>query len=109
MKGKLNAIGVVEVNYYANAVVVLDAMLKASNVELISCHKKLGGRMVHTVVTGNTSAVNAATEAARNTEDKVGKGNVKVAITISNPHPEVIKLMNLLEENLNKREEIPER
>ncbi len=95
----MDAIGVVEVNYYANAVVVLDAMLKASDVKLISCHKKLGGRMVHTVVSGRTSAVNAATDAAKNAEDKVGKGNVKVAITISNPHPEIIRLMNMLEEN----------
>lgn len=109
MEAKIDAIGVVEVNYYANAVVVLDAMLKASDVEIISCHKKLGGRMVHTVVSGKTSSVNAATEAAKQAEDQVGKGNVKVAITISNPHPEVIKLMNLLEENLNKIEENPER
>ncbi len=109
MKMNLDAIGVVEVNYFANAVVVLDEMLKASNVELISCHKKLGGRMVHTVVSGKTSSVNAAIEAAKKAEDKIGKGNVKVAITISNPHPEVIKLMNLLEENLAITEESMER
>ncbi|MGO5051654.1 BMC domain-containing protein [Lachnospiraceae bacterium LCP25S3_G4] len=96
----LNSIGVVEVNYYSNSVVVLDEMLKASNVELASCHKKLGGRMVHTVVTGKTSDVNAAIEAAKLSVGKVGKENVKVAVTISNPHPEVVKLMNLLEEKL---------
>lgn len=96
----LDAIGVVEVNFYANAVVVLDEMLKASSVELVSCHKQLGGRMVHTVVSGKTSSVNAAIEAAKNAEDKVGEGNIKVAVTISNPHPEVIKLMNLLEDKL---------
>jgi len=39
---KINAIGVVEVNFYTNAVTVLDEMMKASNVELVSCHKKLG-------------------------------------------------------------------
>jgi len=109
MKMNLDAIGVVEVNYFTNAVVVLDEMLKASNVELISCHKKLGGRMVHTVVSGKTSSVNAAIEAAKNAVDKVGEGNVKVAITISNPHPEVIKLMNLLEEKLAVIEESMER
>lgn len=100
MTVNLDAIGVVEVNFYANAVVVLDDMLKASSVDIVSCHKTLGGRMVHTVVSGKTSSVNAAIEAAKNAEGKVGTGNVKVAITISNPHPEVIKLMNLLEESL---------
>ena len=61
---KLNAIGVVEVNYFTNSVVVLDEMLKASDVKLVSIHKKLGGRMVHSVIAGETSAVNAAIEAA---------------------------------------------
>ena len=99
-----DAIGVVEVSFYSNAVVVVDEMLKASNVDLVSCHKKLGGRMVHTVVSGKTSSVNAAVEAANKAKDKVGDGNVKVAITISNPHPEVVKLMNLLEDKLVKIE-----
>ncbi|MDD3139332.1 MAG: BMC domain-containing protein [Lachnospiraceae bacterium] len=94
----LKAIGVVEINYFSNSVVVLDEMLKSANVELVSCHKKLGGRMVHTVIAGKTSDVNAAIEAARNAGSKVGEGNVKVAVSISNPHPEIIKLMNLLEE-----------
>lgn len=100
----LDAIGVVEVNFYANSVVVLDEMLKASAVDLVSCHKKLGGRMVHTVVRGKTSSVNAAIEAAKQAEDTVGDGNVKVAITISNPHPEIVKLMNLLEKKFTEIE-----
>lgn len=93
---KLNAIGVVEVNYYTNSVVVIDEMLKASDVELVSFHKKLGGRMVHSIVAGETSAVNAAIEAAENARSIVGENNIKVAVTISNPHPEVIKLLNLI-------------
>jgi len=93
---KLNAIGVVEVNYFTNSVVVLDEMLKASDVELVSIHKKLGGRMVHSVIAGETSAVNAAIEAAENARSIVGEKNIKVAVTISNPHPEVIKLLNLI-------------
>ncbi|MEG1993179.1 MAG: BMC domain-containing protein [Acetivibrio sp.] len=101
---KVDAIGVVEVNYYSNAVVVLDEMLKASQVELVSCHKRLGGRMVHTVISGKTSSVDAAIDAAQKSKAKVGDNNVKVAITISNPHPEVIKLMNLLEKKLVKME-----
>lgn len=93
---KMNAIGVVEVNYFANSVVILDAMLKAADVELVSCHKTLGGRMVHTIVAGETSAVNATIEAANAARDIVGENNLKVAVTISNPHPEIIKLLNLI-------------
>ncbi|MFT4143276.1 MAG: BMC domain-containing protein [Mobilitalea sp.] len=93
---KRNAIGVVEVNYFANSVIVVDAMLKAAEVELVSCHKTLGGRMVHTIVAGETSAVDATIEAANATESIIGKDNLKVAVTISNPHPEIIKLLNLI-------------
>lgn len=104
MTVNIEAIGVVEVSYYSNAVVVLDEMLKASSVDLVSCHKRLGGRMVHTVISGKTSSVDAAIEAANRARETVGEKNVKVAVTISNPHPEVIKLMNLLEEKLNQME-----
>ena len=96
----LKAIGVVEINYFSNSVVVLDEMLKSANVELVSCHKKLGGRMVHTVITGKTSDVNAAIEAAKSAGSKIGEDNLKVAVAISNPHPEIIKLMNLLEKKI---------
>ena len=93
---KHNAIGVVEINFFSNAVVVLDAMMKAADIDLISNHKKLGGRMVHTVVAGETSAVEASIQAAEEAKAIVGEKNVKVAVTISNPHPELIKLMNMI-------------
>lgn len=93
---KRNAIGVVEVNYFANSVIIVDAMMKAAEVELVSCHKTLGGRMVHTIVAGETSAVNATIEAANAAESIIGKDNLKVAVTISNPHPEIMKLLNLI-------------
>lgn len=97
MSIKRNAIGVLETNYYANTVVVVDQALKAADVEIVSCHKRLGGRMCHTVLAGETSAVNSAMEAAREAGSLVGENNVKVAVTISNPHPEVIKLLNMIE------------
>ena len=96
---KRNAIGIVEVNFYTNSVVVLDEMLKASDVELVDFHKKLGGRMVHSVIAGETSSVDAAIDAANKSKQIVGENNVKVAVTISNPHPEVIKLLNLICDN----------
>jgi microcompartment protein CcmL/EutN len=92
----MNAIGVIEVSYFTNSVVVLDAMMKASDVEIVSCHKKLGGKMVHSIVAGETSSVDAAIQAANEAKDIVGENNLKVAVTISNPHPEIIKLLNLI-------------
>lgn len=90
-----NAIGVVEVNFFANALIVLDEMLKASEVHLVACEKTLGGRMVSIIVGGDTSAVNAAIEVALLTKQVVGEKNIKVAVTISNPHIEIRKLFNL--------------
>lgn len=97
MKTIRNAIGVLEVNYYSNTVVVVDQALKAAEVEIVSCHKKLGGRMCHTVLAGETSAVQAAMEAAREAGRIVGDKNVKVSVSISNPHPEVLKLLNMID------------
>ncbi|MEY8351815.1 BMC domain-containing protein [Lachnospiraceae bacterium 54-53] len=97
MEKNQNAIGVLETNYYANTVVVVDQALKAADVEIVSCHKKLGGRMCHTVLAGETSAVHAAMEAARETGRMVGDDNIKVSISINNPHPEVWKLLNMIE------------
>ena len=92
-----NAIGVIEVTYYSNTVAVMDRMLKASNVEIISFHKALGGKMVRGVVSGETSAVEAAVDAAENCRELIGSENLKVAVCIGNPHPEIMKLMNMLE------------
>ena len=104
-----NAIGVVEVNFFANALIVLDEMLKASEVHLVACEKTLGGRMVSIIVGGDTSAVNAAIEAALLTKQVVGEKNIKVAVTISNPHIEIRKLFNLSQKpNQSQMKEIQE-
>lgn len=92
-----SAIGVVEINFFTNAMVVLDEMLKSSDVHLVSSEKKLGGRMVTIIVGGDTSSVNAAIEAALAMGDRVGEENIKVAVTISNPHPEIKRLLNALD------------
>lgn len=92
----MNAIGIIEVNFFTNSIVVLDAMMKAADIEIVSCHKTLGGRMVHSIVAGETSSVNEAIEAANAAKDIVGEANVKVAFVINNPHPEIIKLLNLI-------------
>lgn len=92
-----NAIGVVEVTGYANTVVVMDSMLKAANVGIASFHRKLGGKMVRGVVAGEVSAVEASIDAAQGSKIRVGDENLKIAVCISNPHPEVVKLLNMLD------------
>ena len=98
-KKNFSAIGVVEINFFTNALIALDEMLKASDVHLVSCEKKLGGRMVTIIVGGDTSSVNAAIEAVYATGGRIGEKNIKVAVAISNPHPEIKRLLNLAEDN----------
>lgn len=93
---EFNAIGVVEVSFYTSAVIILDEMLKASEVTLVSCEKTLGGRLVSIIVGGDTSSVNASVEVAEQLGKVVGEKNIKVAVSILNPHPEIIKLLNLI-------------
>jgi microcompartment protein CcmL/EutN len=93
-----NAIGVVEITSYSNTVVVMDSMLKAADVRIASFHKGLGGRMVRGVVAGDVAAVEEAIDAAENSRETIGKENLKIAVSISNPHPEVIKLLNMLDD-----------
>lgn len=97
MERNRNAIGVLEINYYANTVFVVDQALKAAQVEIVSCHKTLGGKMCHTVLAGETSAVYAAMEAARDSGRIVGESNIKVCVSINNPHREVWKLLNMID------------
>lgn len=92
---KYTAIGVVEINFYSNAVVVLDYMLKSADVELIGCEKLLGGRMVTIVVGGSTSSVNASIEMAIQKASSMPYEPLKAAITIANPHSEIRKLFKL--------------
>lgn len=90
-KKAYDAIGVVEVSFFANAVYLLDAMEKAAGVDFLSAEKYLGGRMVTLIVGGTTSQVSAAIDAARLTGESMAKNPVRVAITISNPHDEIMK------------------
>ena len=76
--GKIgNAIGVLEISYYSNTVVVVDQALKAAEVDIVSFHRKLGGKLCHAVLAGGTSAVEAAMEAAVQAAEIVGGGRHK--------------------------------
>ena len=85
------AIALLEVQALVAAIVGLDAMLKAANVQFICAEKRLGGKLVTVVVEGSVSAVTAALEAGVAAASAVGK--VKCAEVIARPHPDIMKFV----------------
>ena len=51
----IKAIGLIEVSGSVAAIDALDIMCKAANVTLVTWEKKLGGRLVTVIVTGDVS------------------------------------------------------
>ena len=47
------SLGLVEVSALGNAIIMLDDMLKAADVEFVATERKLGGRLVTIVVRGD--------------------------------------------------------
>lgn len=89
-----DSVGVVEVQYFTNALFVLDAMEKASEVRLLRAEKLLGGRMVSLFVCGDTAAVEASIARANEINERLPGKPVKVAWCIHNPHREIRKLLD---------------
>ena len=100
----MKALGFVEVSGIVAAVEALDSMLKTANVEFVTCEKRLGGRLVTIVVTGNISAVQEAVENGTARANGITK-TVAHAI-IANPHEEVIRLIQISAEKLNLAREV---
>lgn len=94
------AIGLVEVSALGHAIVMLDEMLKAAEVKFVATERKLGGRLVTVVVTGDVSAVKASVDAG--IESAKSNGVFKAANVIPRPHEEILKFLHL-----NKEEEKP--
>ena len=85
------AIALLEVQAMVTAIVGLDAMVKAADVQLIHVEKRLGGRLVTVVVEGTVSAVEAAAEAGKAAAAQVGP--VKLCEVIARPRPGVMKCL----------------
>lgn len=90
------AIGLVEVSALGHAIIMLDQMLKAAEVKFVATERKLGGRLVTVVVTGEVSAVKAAVDAG--IESAKSNGVFKAANVIPRPHEEILKFLHLDEE-----------
>ncbi len=96
------SLGLVEVSALGNAIMMLDEMLKVADVEFIGVERKLGGALVTVVVRGSVSAVNASVEAGRRFAENAGV--LKAAEVIARPHSEILKFLNLPE---NEKKEAP--
>ena len=95
----MKSLGFVEVSGTVAAVDALDIMCKSADVELVSWERKLGGRLVTLIVTGNVSAVTAAVEAAN---EQCIKKPCAVAV-IANPHPQTVRLAELSAKRIQKK------
>ena len=90
--GSYGAIGLFEISGMVAAVQALDAMVKASDVRIIHTEKRLGGRLVTLIVTGEVSAVRASLEAAN--EQASHLGPVYGVNCIARPHSEIMKFFD---------------
>ena len=99
------SLGLVEVSALGNAIMMLDEMLKVADVEFIGVERKLGGALVTVVVRGSVSSVTASVGAGRRFAEKAGV--LKAAEVIARPHPEILKFINLPQDD-KKEEPTPE-
>lgn len=94
------SIGIFEISGMVASVVALDAMTKAANVGIIHTEKRLGGRLVSLIISGEVSDVDAALEAAYSSASPVGK--VYGTKCIPSPHSEVMKFFDFPKEEPKK-------
>lgn len=87
------AFGLVEISGLVASIEALDSMLKAAQVRLVHTEKRLGGRLVTLIVTGNVSAVTAAVEAG--CEKGAALGGIYGRAVIPRPHCELSKFFDL--------------
>ena len=89
------SLGLVEVSALGNAIIMLDDMLKAADVEFVATERKLGGKL---------TSVKASVDAgvARATKD----GCLKASQVIARPHHEIFKFLHLDEEEKKPNSEI---
>ncbi len=98
-----NAYGFVEITGVVAAIDALDIMCKTAGVTLATWERKLGGRLVTLVVEGDVEAVRQSVEAA--TEHALKKP-VSIGI-LPNPHPEVIRMVELSASRFKGKAEAP--
>ena len=101
-----NSLGFIEVTGVVAALDALDIMTKSANVRLVSWERKLGGRLVRIIVTGEVAAVNSAVENACKRAIKKPVAH----LVLASPHEETWKMVEFSASRLKKKakEENPE-
>lgn len=87
------SLGLIEVSSLGHAILVLDDMLKAGEVEFVATERRLGGRLVTLVVKGDLSSVKASVDAGRAAAEAMDC--LKAAEVIARPHYEILKFLHL--------------
>ncbi len=87
------SIGLVEVSGLGDAIIMLDDMCKAADVEFVATERKLGGRLVTIVVTGELTAVKASVDAGVKRAQELG--SYKASRVIARPHKEILPYLHL--------------
>ena len=98
------SLGFIEVSGVVAALDALDIMCKSANVRLVSWERKLGGRLVTLIVTGEVAAVNAAVENACKQTIKKPVAHLVLAA----PHEETWKIVEFSAERLKRKEKAKE-
>ena len=88
---RYEALGVIDVQYFTIAVELLDQMTKGSDVEFLTSERYLGGRLVTLIIGGKISEVKVAVEIAKQVCQNKPNNPLKMALTITNPHEEILK------------------
>lgn len=89
------AIGVLETKGFVSLVETVDAMLKASNVNILG-QQKVGAGLVSICIHGDIGAVRVAIDAGVEAAKKARGSDLQVTI-IANPAPELLNLLNVEE------------
>lgn len=87
------SLGLIEVKALGHAILILDDMLKAGDVEFVATERRLGGWLVSLVVKGELTAVKAAVDAGVRRATELNC--LKVHEVIARPHTEILKFLHL--------------
>lgn len=94
----MKSLGLVEVSGVVAAVDALDIMCKSADVQFVTWERKLGGRLVTIIVSGDVSDVTEAVECVKRT----CVTPPCASYVIANPHEETLRMVKLSASRLEK-------